>query len=81
MRALRVPVPVRNPVGGIAGVIASSRWCKQAEFELLHIVLLPDVIFLSQAGKPWACLVQTGISLTVLLETIHFASSFTVPVS
>lgn len=56
-------------------MIAYLHWCKQTEFDLLHIVLTSDV-FIS-GSRMWAFSVQTGISLTVLLETINLGSSFT----
>lgn len=46
-----MPVPVRNLMGGITGMIACLHWCKQTEFDLLYIVLISDVIFLSEAAE------------------------------
>ena len=71
-----MPVPDGDSTGGVTGMIAYLHWCTQTEFDLLHIVMISSVVFLSEAAEH-GHLDQTGISLTVLLETINFASSFT----
>lgn len=38
-------------MGGITGMIAYLHWCKQTECDLLYVVLISHVIFLSEAAE------------------------------